>query len=89
MAVSHAQCLEVLDLLERKYAADSGGNANSMTLRNPRGASLDELLVRAARDETVSNTELLRAVHRELTEHHRRLATLETAAGASGAPNSA
>ncbi|HNQ87539.1 MAG TPA: hypothetical protein PKM73_02765 [Verrucomicrobiota bacterium] len=84
MSIGHAQCLKVLDELEREYAAQAGGNGDSTGLRELRGVSLEELMVRAAKDEAISSTELLRAVHRELTELNRRLSELEAAAGTSG-----
>jgi hypothetical protein len=89
MSITHAQCLEVLDLLERDYAAKAGAEVDAPARGEGRGASLDELLVRAARDEVVMVTEVLRAVHAELVALGHRVTELEKTAGALGptAPN--
>jgi len=84
MSISHAQSLEVLQRLESEYAAKSGAEAESPALRELRGATLDELMVRVAKDEAISSTELLRAVHRGLTDQDRRITELEKAVGAPG-----
>jgi len=79
MGASHAQCLAALDRLVQEYAATARGDAESPTVRALRGASVEELMVRAAKDEPISSTELLRAVYRELMGFNRRLAELEAA----------
>ncbi len=88
MSVSHAQCLQVLDVLEREYAAKDAAQADSPALRELRGANLDELLARAAKDEAISSAELVRAVHRELSEINRRLSELEKRGGGPQAADS-
>lgn len=77
MSISHGQCLELLDLLEGEYAHRSVAGPDSNALREIRGVTLEDLLVRAARDEVMTTPELLRAVHHELMEIDRRLSALE------------
>ncbi len=77
MSASHAQCMEACDLLERLYTTVPRDDEDSPVLRERRGASLDELMTRAAQAGTISSTELLRAVYYELEELKRRLAELE------------
>ena len=79
MSISHAQCLELLDLLEGEYAHRSVAGPDSNALREVRGVTLEDLLLRAARDEVITTPELLRAVHHELLEVNRRLTALERA----------
>lgn len=81
VSISHAQCLQVLDLLEAEYAARSAAEAEAPVRNETRGASVDELLVRAARDEVMTVTEVLRAVHAELVTLNHRIAELEKAGG--------
>lgn len=83
MSISHAQCLEVLDLLGHDYAAKASAEGAGPAHGEGRGASPDELLVRAARDEVVMVTEVLRAVHAELVALSHRVSELEKTAGSS------
>jgi hypothetical protein len=76
MGIAHAQCLAVLDGLARRYQAEARGEG-SETLRQVRGFTLEELVSRAAKDELVTNAEIVRAAHRELTELRDRIAALE------------
>ncbi len=77
MSATHAQCLEALDLLEQQYAGEIQHPAGPTSLPGASGSSLEELMVRAARDEVVTTTELLRSVHRGMQELGARLAELE------------
>lgn len=80
MSLSHAQCLEVLDFLDRAYGAKAAAEAEAPARSESRGATLDELLVRAARDEVMTVTEVLRALHAELVTLDHRLTELEKTA---------
>lgn len=77
MAASHEQCLKVLDTLEPRYAAMANGGIETVGLAEAAGSTLEDLMLRVSRDEVVTVPELVRSVHRELVEVHRRLAELE------------
>lgn len=81
MSLSHPQCLEVLDLLQGEYAVKAAAEAEAPARGASRGASVEELLVRASRDEAMTVTEVLRALHAELVTLNHRIADLERAAG--------
>ena len=77
LGISHEQCLQALDILEKKYqGAGEGSDTTFQTL----GASVEELMTRVAKDELITATEVVRAVHRELTELQKRVAELEKVA---------
>lgn len=80
MGISHAQCLAVLEGLARRYEAEARGETSD-ALRQARGFTVEELADRAAKDELVTNTEIVRAVHRELSDLRERVAALEKTRG--------
>lgn len=80
MGISHAQCLAVFEGLARRYEAEARGETSD-ALRQARGFTVGELLDRATKDELVTNTEIVRAVHRELNELRERVAALEKPRG--------
>ncbi|MGE3309567.1 MAG: hypothetical protein AB7O66_06305 [Limisphaerales bacterium] len=86
MNATHGQCLAALDLLERKFAEEVRSGAGSGSGKQSHGSTLEDLMLRATRDEVVTTHELLRSVHHELIEIHRRLDDLEKASTADPAP---
>lgn len=80
MGISHAQCLAVLEGLARRYEREARGETSD-ALRQARGFTLEELVDRATKDELVTNTEIVRAVQRELNELRERVAALEKPRG--------
>lgn len=88
LGASHRQCLGALDLLEAEYGKASVSEAAGLPAWDVRGETMEELLVRSARDEVVTTVQVLKAMHREWTQLDRRVRELELAAH-DGKPGSA
>ncbi len=86
MKATHEQCLAALDRLEQKLAEEVSSGKGSTSVKEVHGSTIEDLMLRASRDEVVTTNELLRSVHREVVEVRRRLADLEKAASATPAP---
>jgi hypothetical protein len=82
LGISQAQCLEVLDRLAEDYQAQAriGGGADSIAGWEAQGMTIEELMTRVAKNETVTSNEILRATYRALNELDRRVAQLEESA---------
>jgi len=92
LAISHGQCLEVLDRLAADYATALGQGADGALLEGweTQGVTVEELLTRLAKGETITGGEVLRGVHRALKELDRRVTQMEdpgTSQAESSGPN--
>jgi hypothetical protein len=79
LAISHEQCLEVLRRLAEDYAASLGQGSDGALLEGweTQGVTVEELLTRLAKGETITGGEVLRGVNRALKELDRRVTKLE------------
>lgn len=77
LGASHAQCLRALELLEADYGEACLAEGGGVATEAARGDSIEELLVRSAKDEVVTAIQVLKAVHWELTQLERRVTALE------------
>lgn len=82
LTISQAQCLEVLDRLAEDYQAQgrAGGGPDSIGAWEAQGMTIEELMTRVAKNETVTSNEILRAAYRAFNELDRRVAELEKSA---------
>lgn len=77
MAMTHAQCLQALDLLDQRYARAAEAVATPEVERKREPGRLADVLRKIERQETITAEELATAVRLEFEEVNRRLAQLE------------
>jgi hypothetical protein len=88
MAISHAQCLAVLDLLERRYAQRIEQSRMERARRKIADVRLADLVKKLEEKAPVEAEEVATALYHELAEVRRRLDRLETRAGGAKATSS-
>ncbi len=81
MAMTHAQCLQALDLLDRRYVGESEAIATAEAERKLEPVRLSDLVRKLELQGPVTAEEVATALYHELEEINRRLAALERVAG--------
>lgn len=80
MAMTHAQCLQALDLLDQRYSRKAEATTPPTAERKREPARLADILRKIEKQEAITAEEVATAVRFELEEVNRRLAQLERGA---------
>ncbi len=81
MAMTHAQCLQALDLLDQRYSREAEVTQTTKVERRTERIQLSDLVRKLEKQAPVTAEEVATALCHELEEVNRRLAELERASG--------